>query len=102
MYRALHEELSRAAEAVQLRNALRAQCEALARRLDTERARRRVLTRQLDAERKDVARLEGISFQRLFAMLGGELESRLEKEQSEAAAVELRFVEQHRLVMALR
>src|SRR5262245_45929108 len=102
MYRTLHEDLSQAAEALQLRNALRAQHEALTARLQTERTRHETLEEELRRERKDVARLEGISFQRLFALLGGEIEARLESEREEAGVAELRYVEQEQLLAALR
>jgi hypothetical protein len=102
MYRMLHDELSHVAEIVRLRQALRAQHEAVAARLDVESRRHRRLAARLRAERKDVARLEGLSFKRLFAVLDGELESRLAEEQAEATTAELRFVEQDQRVAALR
>lgn len=102
MYRTLHEDLSRAAEAVRLRDGLRGQYEAMAKRYELERARHQALATELRKERKDVERLEGISFQRLFAMVGGELEERLGRERVEADEAELRFVGQDQLVAALR
>jgi hypothetical protein len=103
MYRTLHEDdLSRAAEAVRLRDALRARREVLAQRLDPERARHEELAIQLRRERKDVARLEGISLQRLLAVLGGSLSERLGREREEASVAELRFAEQDQHVTALQ
>lgn len=102
MYRMLSDDLSRAAEVVRLRGTLRAQHEAVAQRLATERARHARLADKLRREQKDVACLEGISFQRLFARLDGELDSRLEREREEAIVAELRFVEQDQRVGALR
>jgi hypothetical protein len=103
MYRTLPEdELSRAAEAVRLRDALRARRDVLAQRLDPERARHEELASQLRRERKDVARLEGISLQRLLAVLGGSLGERLGREREEASMAELRFAEQDQHVAALQ
>lgn len=102
MYRALHDELSHVAEVVRLRQVLRAQYEAVAARLDVEAPRQRRLAARFRAERRDVARLEGISFQRLLAVLGRDLDRKLDKEQAEAAAAELQLMEQDQLVAALR
>jgi hypothetical protein len=102
MYRQLHDELSHATEALRQRDRLRAQREALTARFQSERELHIELSTRLHAERKDVARLEGISFQRLFATLGGTLDEGLEKERQEAHLAELRFVEQDQLLAALQ
>jgi len=98
MYQELHDSLSRAAEAARLRDCLRAQRETLASGLAVEQARLTTLSSQLDRERKDVDRLEGISFQRLAAALSGDREERLAKERPEAVRAELCYAEQNELV----
>jgi hypothetical protein len=98
MYRQLHDSLSRAAEAARLRDCLRAQRETLAAGLAVERARLTALGSQLDRERKDVERLEGISLERVAAAFAGDREDRLAKERREAVSAELRYAEHSELV----
>lgn len=101
MYRELHDSLSRAAEATRLRNCLRAQRDTLASSLAIEKPRLTALGSQLDRERKDVERLEGISLQRLAAALAGSRDDALVVERQEAAIAELRYAEHSRLVTTM-
>lgn len=101
MYRQLHDALSHAAEAMHARDRLRAQREATAGRLGIETRRHAELRAKLEAERKDVARLEKLSLARLLESIAGRLEPTLEEERRQADVAELSFVEQSRLVEAL-
>lgn len=101
MYRELHDALSHAAEAMHARDRLRVQREATAARLGAENRRHAELRAKLEAERKDVARLETLSLARMLASIAGRLEPTLEEERRQADVAELSFVEQTRLVEAL-
>lgn len=98
MLSTLHDDLSRALEAVRARDRLRFMRDSRIARLTTETQRYAELRKGLEAERKDVARLEGLSLERLLASIAGRLEPTLAEERRQADVAELAFVEQERLV----
>lgn len=94
------EELATLNERLSILRALqerRALCDRMLAASASERealdARREVLARALDAERGDVARLEGVGLTALFYRMLGTREAKLDAERREALAAELKYDE---------
>jgi hypothetical protein len=101
MYRDLHDSLSHAAELVRLRSVLQEQHTMLQSRHAAERDQLAALYEQLEKERSDVARLEGLTLSRLVATVEGSRDDRLAEERREALLAEQRHSDQALLVVTL-
>lgn len=101
VYRDLHDELAICLEQIRARDRLRDQRDRTQLAMDDATERLETFGRIAAEADRDLARLRGISLQRLLATLMGDLGLRVDAERREFIAARMRYAEQHQRIVAL-